>query len=232
MSSTGSTAYQTGTNSNSNYNDNTINVGSGGKGALGTPKKKSNIGMIVGIVIVVIVLAIVAIVVFFFVRRNKQRKEAAQQPFVSQNPQPPINTTTPGPYPPTPGPYPQTPEPYPPPTYPPTPGPYPPTPAPYPPAPKPYIPYENYGGVGDKDKVPYYNNQSVPPNTVEMPANQTPIGSVGQHYQPPPLPAGIVEAGGESVYRPPSTIGHPPGQPPPNHGGAVYEMDSRHYGQQ
>lgn len=231
VASTDSTAYPTGSNTNTNYNGNTVNVGPG-KGTPGTPKKKSNTGMIAGIAVAVIVLAIAAIVIFFFVRRNKQRKEAAaavQQPFVSQNPQPLINTTTPGPYPPTPGPYPPTPAPYSP-----TPGPYPPTPAPYSPAPKPYIPtptpYDPYGGVGDKDKVPYYNNQPVPPNAVEMPANQTPIGSEGHHYQPPT--AGIVEASGESVYRPPSTAGHPPGQPPPNQGSVVYEMDSRHYGQQ
>lgn len=240
--------------SNSNSNNNNINVGSStepvGLGNNGSAKKKkSKTGLIVGIVVAVVFLAVVITIAIFLFRRSKQRKDAAaaavaQQPFVSQNPQPPIDTKIPGPYPPTPGPYPPTPGPYPPGQYPPgqypptptpyppgqyPPGQYPPTPGPYPPTP---VPYDAYGGAGDKDKAPYYNNQPVPPNTVEMPANQS-TGLPAQHYQPPTLPgAGIVEANGDSAYRPPSTAGNLPGHPPPNQGGTVYEMDSRHYGQQ
>lgn len=240
-------SYQTGTSTNTNTNTNTndINVGGGSSDSAtlggGGPRKKSNTGVIAGSIIAVVVAAIGITIAFWLFRRNKKNKEemavAAQQPLMTQ-PQPSIDTPQPppGPYPPTPGPYGF-----------PAPGPYPPTTS----------PFDTYGAAADKNKVLYYNNQPVPPNTVEMPANQSTLGHSGQqHYQAPALPvAGIVEANGESVYRPPTGAGqnpnsnygqqpsnpqisemsgqgmNPGGQPLPNQPGPVYEMDSRQYGQ-
>lgn len=247
-SSTKGNSYQTSISTNSNSNSNNINVGNDDLAALGAPKKKkSNTGMIAGIVAAVVIVIVAVVIAVWLFRRTKKNRETAaavaQQPLMTQ---PPIDTMPP------PGSYPSTPVPY----GAPTPVPYnPPTPGPYPPNP---APFDAYGAVADKDKVPYYNNQPVPPNTIEMPANQSAHGQQG-NYQPPALPAaGIVEASGDSAYRSPSTGQNPnnnnygqqpsnphqlsemsgqsagshlPGHPPPNQTGPVYEMDSRQYGQ-
>lgn len=254
-SSTGGSSYETGisTNTNTNTNTNDINVGgddpAAALGSKSQRKKKSNTGLIAGIIAAVVVVIVAVIIAVWLFRRTKKYKEVAagavQQPLMTQpHSQPPINTPMPPP-----GSYPPTPVPY----NAPTPGPYPPTPGPYPPNP---APFDAYGAVADKDKVPYYSNQPGPPNTVEMPANQSVHGQQ-QHYQSPALPAaGIVEANGDSTYRSPSTGqnpnnnnynygqqppnphqmsemsagGHPPGHPPPNQTGPVFEMDSRQHG--
>lgn len=230
-SSTGS--YPTGTSTNSNSNSNNINVGGGDPAAAlgsggGARKKKSNTGMIAGIIVAVVIVIVAVVIAVWLFRRTKKNKEA--QGVIQQPMTVPYNSPTP----------------------------------PYPPSSNP-DPFEAYGAVANKDKIPYYNNnQSVPPNTVEMPTNQSVHGQQQQqqqqHYQPPALPAaGIVEASGDSAYhsastgqnpnnnnnygqQPPnphqvsemsgqSAGGHLPGHPPPNQTGTVYEMDSRHYGQ-
>lgn len=182
---------------NSNVNTNSVNVGSSSSSSAKGKKKGANIGMIIGIVIGVVVLIAGAIVVFCLIRRSKRKKVAAaaatavQQPLMFQPP-----------------PQPQTPAPMQPP------------PAPYSPA-----PFDAYAG---KQNNPYGYNTPAPPNTVEMPADQKLAGQLGQQqghsnfqngtqYTPPALPvAGIVEAGGESVHRPPSVATQRPyGSPPP-----------------